>query len=170
MVSGTATSEDLSEVEARRLWNTLVTDSHNLLPKIFPDFFSSITFLQGDGGVGTIKQLNFTPANKDFSYAKERVDEMDEEKRVDEMDEEKMVFKDTTIEGGLLGEKLSASNFELKIVPRKEGGCVVNWICNYETLAGAPVDEGKAQEMKEQSNAMFKKIEQYLLSNPTLYC
>eukprot|EP00253_Pinus_taeda_P013540 PITA_13540 len=161
MVSGTATSEDLTEVEARRLWNALVKDSHNLLPKIFPDFFSSITFLQGDGGVGTIKQLNFTPANKDFSYAKERVDEMDEEK---------MVFKYTTIEGGLLGKKLSASNFELKIVPRKEGGCVVTWICNYETLPGAPVDEGKAQEMKEQSNAMFKKIEQYLLSNPTLYC
>eukprot|EP00253_Pinus_taeda_P009067 PITA_09067 len=161
MVSGTATSEDLSEVEARRLWNALVKDSHNLLPKIFPDFFSSVTFLQGDGGVGTNKQLNFTPANKDFSYAKERVDEMDEEK---------MVFKYTTIEGGLLGKKLSASNFELKIVPRKEGGCVVTWICNYETLPGAAVDEGKAQDMKEQSNAMFKKIEQYLFSNPTLYC
>lgn len=161
MVSGTATSEDLSEVEARRLWNALVKDGHNLLPKVFPEFFSSVTFLQGDGGVGTIKQLNFTPANKDFSYAKERVDEIDEEK---------MVFKYTTTEGGLLGKKLSASNFELKFVPRKEGGCVVTWICNYETLAGAPVDEGKAQEMKEQSNAMFKKIEQYLLSNPTLYC
>ena len=161
MVSGTATSEDFSEVEARRIWNALVKDSHNLLPKIFPDFFSSVTLLQGDGGVGTIKELNFTPANKDFSYAKERVDEIDEEN---------MVFKYTTIEGGLLGKKLSASNFELKIVPKKEGGCVVSWICNYETLAGAPVDEGKAQEMKEQSNAMFKKIEQYLLSNPSLYC
>nr|ABK22883.1 unknown [Picea sitchensis] len=161
MVAGTATTEDLCEVEARRLWNAMVKDGHNLFPKIFPEFFSSVTFLQGDGGVGTIKQLNFTPANKDFSYAKERVDEMDEEK---------MVFKYTTIEGGLLGKNLSALNFELKFVPRKEGGCVVSWICNYETLPGAQLDEGKAQEMKEQSNAMFKKIEQYLLSNPNLYC
>nr|QBC17556.1 pathogenesis-related protein family 10-3.1 [Pinus monticola] len=161
MVSGTATSEDFSEVEARRIWNALVKDSHNLLPKIFPDFFSSATVLQGDGGVGTIKETNFTPANKEFSYAKERIDEIDEEK---------MVIKYTTIEGGLLGKKLSASNFELKIVPKKEGGCVVSWICNYETLSGAPFDEGKAQEMKEQSNHMFKKIEQYLLSNSSLYC
>nr|AAU00104.1 pathogenesis-related protein 10-3.2 [Pinus monticola] len=161
MASGTATSEDYSEVEARRIWNALVKDSHNLFPKIFPDFFSSVTLLQGEGGVGTIKELNFTPANKDFSYAKERVYELDEEN---------MVFKYTTIEGGLLGKKLSAWNFELKIVPKKEVGCVVSWICNYETLAGAPVDEGKAQEMKEQSNHMFKKIEQYLLSNPSLYC
>nr|ABK21339.1 unknown [Picea sitchensis] len=161
MVAGTATTEDLSEVEATRLWNAMVKDGHNLFPKIFPDFFSSVTFIQGDGGVGTIKQLNFTPANKDFSYAKERVDEMDEGK---------MVFKYTTIEGGLLGKKLNASNFELKFVPRKEGGCVVSWICNYETLPGAQLDEGKAQELKEQSNAMFKKIEQYLVSNPNLYC
>ena len=86
------------------------------------------------------------------------------------MDEGKTVFKDTTIEGGLLGKKLNASNFELKFVPRKEGGCVVSWICSYETLPGAQLDEGKAQELKEQSNAMFKKIEQYLVSNPNLYC
>eukprot|EP00253_Pinus_taeda_P006071 PITA_06071 len=161
MVAGTATTEDFSEVEARRLWNAMVKDGHNLFPKVFPEIFSSVTFLQGDGGVGTIKQLNFTPVNKDFSYAKERVDEMDEEK---------MVFKYTTIEGGLLGKTLSSLNFEIKFVPRKEGGCVVSWICNYDTLASAQLDEGKAQEMKEQSNAMFKKIEQYLLSNPNLYC
>jgi hypothetical protein len=61
MVAGTATTEDLSEVEATRLWNAMVKGGHNLFPKIFPEFFSSVTFLQGDGGVGTIKQLNFTP-------------------------------------------------------------------------------------------------------------
>eukprot|EP00253_Pinus_taeda_P002998 PITA_02998 len=156
MVSGTATSEDLSEVEARRLWNALVKDSHNLLPKIFPDFF-----IFRHLPAGRWRSRHHQAANKDFSYAKERVDEMDDGK---------MVFKYATIGGGMLGKKLSASNFELKIVPRKEGGCVMSWICNYETLPRAPVDEGKAQEMKEQSNAMFKKMEQYLLSNPTLYC
>ena len=87
--------------------------------------------------------------------------------RVDEIDEEKMVYKYTTIEGG---KKLSAASFEVKIVPRKEGGCVVSWISNYETLPGTELNEARIQEIKENSNAMFKKIEHYLLSNPNLYC
>nr|ABK25903.1 unknown [Picea sitchensis] len=161
MVSGTAITEDVCQVEARRLWNAMSKDSHNLLPKVLPEIFASVTLLQGDGGVGTIKQLNFTPANKDFSFVKERVDEIDEEK---------MVYKYTTIEGGSLGEKVSAASFEVKFVPRKEGGCVASWICNYETLPGAQLDEGKVKEIKENSIAMLKKIEQYLLSNPNLYC
>eukprot|EP00253_Pinus_taeda_P021249 PITA_21249 len=161
MGAGTATTEDVCVVEAKRLWNAMVKDGHNLFPKVLPEFFSSVTFLQGDGGIGTIKQFNFTSANKDFSYAKERVDEIDEEN---------LVYKYTTIDGGPLGKKLSALNFELKFVPRKEGGCVVLWICNYETLPGAQLDEGRAEEVREHNNVMFKKIEQYLLSNPNLYC
>nr|AAF12811.1 putative intracellular pathogenesis-related protein [Picea glauca] len=160
MVSGTPVTEDVCQVEARKLWNPMAKDSHNLLPKVLPEIFASVTLLQGDGGVGTIKQLNFTPANKDFSFVKERVDEIDEEK---------MVYKYTTIEGGSLGKKLSAASFEVKISPRKEGGCVATWVCNYETLPGGQLDEGRVKEIKENSVAMLKKIEQYLLSNPTLY-
>ena len=61
MVSGTAITEEVSQVEARRLWNAMTKDGHNLLPKVLPEIFASVTLLQGDGGVGTIKQLNFTP-------------------------------------------------------------------------------------------------------------
>lgn len=61
MVSGTAITEEVCQVEARRLWNAMAKDSHNLLPKVLPEIFASVTYLQGDGGVGTIKQLNFTP-------------------------------------------------------------------------------------------------------------
>ena len=46
------------------------------------------------------------------------------------MDEENMVFMYIETERGMLGKKPSASNFELKIVPRKEGSCVLSWICN----------------------------------------
>nr|AAF60972.2 pathogenesis-related protein PsemI [Pseudotsuga menziesii] len=161
MVSGTSSTEEVCQVEARRLWTAMVKDSHNLLPKVLPEIFASVTCHQGDGGVGTIKQLNFTPANKDFSFVKERVDEIDEGK---------MVYKYTTIEGGSLGKKLSSASFEVKIVPRKEGGCVASWVCNYETLPGAQLEEAKAKEIKENSIGMLKKIEQYLLSNPNLYC
>jgi len=161
MVAGTAIAEAVCQVDAKRIWNAMVKDGNNLFPIVMPEIFASVTLLQGNGGVGTIKQLNFTPANKDFSFLKERVDEIDEEK---------MVYKYTTIEGGLLGKKLSSACFEVKLVPKKEGGCVATLICNYETLPGTPIDEGKAKEIKERSIGLLKKIEQYLLSNPNLYC
>eukprot|EP00253_Pinus_taeda_P017293 PITA_17293 len=161
MVSGTSTTEDVVQVEARRLWNATTKDSHNFLPKVLPDVFTSVTLLQGDGGVGTVKHINFTPGKRDFSFVKERVDELDEEN---------FVYKYTVIEGGPLGNKLSSASFEVKLVPRKEGGCVASWTCNYETLPGVQPDEGNIKEVKEDSLALLRKVEQYLLSNPNLYC
>lgn len=61
MVSGTAITEEVSQVEARRLWNAMVKDSHNLFPKVLPELVASVTLIQGDGGVGSTRQINFTP-------------------------------------------------------------------------------------------------------------
>jgi len=161
MVAGTAITEEVCQVEAKRLWNAMVKDGHNLFPKALPELFASVTLLQGDGGAGTIMLTNFTPANKNCSFLKERVDEVDEEK---------MVFKYTEIEGGSLGTKVSAASFEVKFAPRKEGGCLVSLTCNYETLPGTPIDQSKIKEIMEQGNGLMKMTEQYLLSNPNLYC
>nr|ABK25705.1 unknown [Picea sitchensis] len=161
MVTGTTTTERVSKVEAKRLWSATVKDNHNFLPKIWPEIFSSVTFLEGDEGAGTIKQFNFTPAaTKEFSYVKERVDEIDEEK---------LVYKYAVIEGGPLGNNLIALSYEIKFVAREDGGCLITRTSNYETLPGAQFDEGKVKELKEKMNAMFEKVEQYLLSNPNLY-
>ncbi|OIC64556.1 hypothetical protein A7L55_18595 [Acinetobacter baumannii] len=162
MVAGSTTSERVSKVEAKRLWNATVKDCHNFFTKVLPHIFSSATILEGDGGVGTIKQFNFTPeAVKEFSYVKERVDEIDEEK---------LVYKYTVIEGGPLGSKLIALSYETKFVAKEEGGCVISRTSNYETVPGAEFDEAKVKELKENMNAMFEKVEQYLLSNPNVYC
>eukprot|EP00253_Pinus_taeda_P018500 PITA_18500 len=162
MVSGTTTTERVSQVEAKRFWNATVKESHNFLPEVLPHIFSSVNILEGDGGVGTIKQFNFTPeAIKEFSYVKDRVDEIDEEK---------LVYKYTVIEGGPLGNQLIALSYEIKFVAKEEGGCVISRTSNYETAPGAEFDEAKVKEVKENMNAMFEKMEQYLLSNPNVYC
>jgi len=161
MVSGSTTTERVSVVDAKRLWNATVKDAHNFLPKVFPEAFSSVTFVEGDGGVGTIKQINFTPANKHFSFIKERVDGIDEEK---------FVYNYTVIEGGPLGDKLIALSFEVNLVAREEGGCVMTRISNYETVPDAQFDEGRVKEIKANMNILFEKTEQYLISNPNLYC
>jgi repressor of nif and glnA expression len=100
-------------------------------------------------------------ANQNCSFVK---------KRVDEIDEKKMVYKSTTIEGGSLGKKLRAVRFKVKFVPKKEGGCVVIWTCKYKTLHGVQIDKRKlVEEIIENSIAISKKIDLYLLSNSTLY-
>ncbi|KAH9306667.1 hypothetical protein KI387_011072, partial [Taxus chinensis] len=142
MVSGSITNELESPLEAQRVWNAFVKDGHNLLPKQVPEVFSSITFIQGDGGVGSIKQINFTDANPDFSFVKELVEEVDEEK---------FVYRYSHVEGGMLGKKLVSAKYEFKYTPKPEGGCVCSSVFHYETLPGVPHDESKVQEIKEKT-------------------
>lgn len=51
--------EFTSPVDAARLFKALIIDSHNLIPKLMPQAIKSIEIIQGDGGAGTIKQINF---------------------------------------------------------------------------------------------------------------
>jgi len=155
------TTERVSKVEAKRMWIAMVTDSHNIFPKVLPEIFSSAAILEGDGGVGTIKQFKFNSGEKEFRSVKERVNEIDSEN---------MVYKYSVIEGAGLGILLSSFSTEVKITPSEDGGCVVARTSNFEIIAGAQFDEGKAREMKETMYTMFNKVEQYLLSNPNLYC
>ncbi|GLJ16185.1 hypothetical protein SUGI_0270360 [Cryptomeria japonica] len=157
----------MSTVEAKRLWNAFVKDAHNLLPKLAPQIFSRITLLQGDGGVGTIRQINFTMGNKNFRYVVERVEEMDEEK---------FVYCYSHVEGGVLGKKLASAKYEFKFRPEGDGGdggdggCICSCVFHYESLPGVQQDQGKVQQIKNMSTALFNKIEAYLLANPALYC
>ncbi|GLJ10575.1 hypothetical protein SUGI_0130960 [Cryptomeria japonica] len=161
MVVGSITHQIESPLEAKRLWNAFVKDGHNLMPRQAPEIFSSITLLYGDGGLGTIRQINLTPANKDFSYVKERVEEVDEEK---------LVYRYSHVEGGLLGKRLASNSYEFKYIPKAGGGCICSYVIHFDTLPGIPPEEGKAKEIKQTSTALFRKIEAYLLANPNLYC
>ena len=51
--------EFASPVPPQRMFKALILDSHNLLHKLMPQAIQSIDILQGDGGAGTIKQINF---------------------------------------------------------------------------------------------------------------
>jgi hypothetical protein len=42
-----------------RMFKALILDSSNLIPKLLPQFIKSITLIQGDGGAGSIEQVNF---------------------------------------------------------------------------------------------------------------
>ncbi|GLJ28932.1 hypothetical protein SUGI_0570660 [Cryptomeria japonica] len=161
MVAGSYSLEIESPVEVKRLWNATVKDSHNLLPKQVPGIISGITLLQGDGGVGSIRQINFTAANKDFSYVKEKVDLVDEAN---------MVYSFSHVEGGVIGTQAASISYTIKFAPKAGGGSITTTTCNFDSLPGVPHDEAKLEEIKAQSIGLFKMVEQYLIANPTLYC
>lgn len=56
----TFTEDIASPVPAARLFNAMIVDADNLLPKIVPQAIKNVERIEGDGGPGTIKQMNFT--------------------------------------------------------------------------------------------------------------
>lgn len=56
----TFTEEFSSPVPAGRLFKAFVLDFDHLLPKLMPQVLKNIETIEGSGGPGTIKKLNFT--------------------------------------------------------------------------------------------------------------
>lgn len=53
-------SKDIvSKIAPSRIFNAGCLDIHNLAPIILPQFISSATLIEGDGGVGTVKIFYF---------------------------------------------------------------------------------------------------------------
>jgi hypothetical protein len=50
------------------MFTALIVDSRYLLPKLLPQFVKDVNIIQGDGGAGTIEQVNFNEG-KDLSIA-----------------------------------------------------------------------------------------------------
>lgn len=42
------------------MFKALILDSSNLIPKLLPQFIKNVELIQGDGGAGSIEQINFT--------------------------------------------------------------------------------------------------------------
>jgi hypothetical protein len=55
------TLEIASPVAAPRLFRAAVMDWHTLAPKLVADVVASAHPVEGEGGVGSVRQFNFTP-------------------------------------------------------------------------------------------------------------
>ncbi|XP_048427538.1 major strawberry allergen Fra a 1-3-like [Pyrus x bretschneideri] len=71
-------SEFISVIPTPRLYNAFVLDADNLIPKIAPEAVKSTEILEGDGGVGTIKKINFGEGSI-YSYVKHKIDGVDKD-------------------------------------------------------------------------------------------
>ncbi|KAI4364469.1 hypothetical protein MLD38_020558 [Melastoma candidum] len=142
-----------------RMFSALIVESSALIPKLLPQFIKSVDLIQGDGGSGSIEQVNFTEASH-FNYVKHRIDELDREN---------YKCRYTMIEGDALGDKLESIDYEVKFEPATGGGSICKMTSTYNTKGDFCVDEEEIRGGKEKAMAIYKVVEAYLLENPHVY-
>ncbi|GMY27829.1 major allergen Pru ar 1-like [Fagus crenata] len=155
----TYTDEFTSQIPPARLFKALIIDSHNLIPKVLPEIVKSIEFIQGDGGVGSIKQINFVEG-REFTSVKNRIDELNEVN---------YSYKYTYIEGEALADRLESISFELQFEPTPEGGSKIKMTTKFHTKADVVLKEEEIKVGKDKTLEMYKFLEAYLLKNPDAY-
>ncbi|KAG7967246.1 hypothetical protein I3843_08G089900 [Carya illinoinensis] len=154
----TFTQEFTTSIAPAKLFKALILDSHNLVPKLLPQSIKSIEFIEGDGGVGSIKQTNF-PEGSHFKYLKHNIDELDVDNNV---------CKYSLIEGDVLGDKLESISYEVKFEASGSSG-VCKMTSHYHTKGEFVIKEEEIKEGKDKALGLYKVVEEYLLANPDVY-
>uniref|UniRef100_A0A7N0T1W8 Bet v I/Major latex protein domain-containing protein n=1 Tax=Kalanchoe fedtschenkoi TaxID=63787 RepID=A0A7N0T1W8_KALFE len=158
MVATTFTDEYSSTVSPARLFRALILESHILIPKLIPQAVKSIE-IQGDGGAGSIKVINFA-AGSQLQYVKYRIDEINPET---------FTYSYTLVEGHGLSDKLESVVYKVQFEVSADGGTVSKMTSTYTTLGGHTLDEEQVKIGKEKALGMYKVVEAYLLQNPDVY-
>ncbi|XP_027115953.1 major allergen Pru ar 1-like [Coffea eugenioides] len=155
----TFTEEFTSTIPASRLFKALILDSDNLIPKIAPQAVKNVELIEGDGGPGSIKKMNFGEGSQ-FKYVKHRIDAVDKEN---------LTYAYTLIDGDALMDKLDSISYEMKFEPSPDGGCKGKNVSTYHTKPGVEIKEEEIKDGKEKAAGVFKLVEAYLLANPEAY-
>ncbi|XP_068663068.1 major strawberry allergen Fra a 1.07-like [Aristolochia californica] len=145
MVAGSHSQVSVAPVAPARLWKASV-DTRNLIPKLIPDQVESIVLPEGDGGVGSVTQLNFGPALKDIKYVKHKGEQ-----------------------GRDIGTKLKSCNFEVKMEATSERGTKTTVKIDYDTLGDSPLSQEDADNIVGGVLGQTKAIEGHLQANPDAY-
>ncbi|XP_068663964.1 major pollen allergen Bet v 1-D/H-like [Aristolochia californica] len=159
MVAGSHSQVSIAPVALARLWKASA-DSRNLIPKLIPDQIESVDLLEGNGGNGTVIQINFGPALKGLKYVKNKAVAVDNEN---------YVVKFSVVEGGDIGTKLKSCNFEVKMEATKEGGTKTTVKVDYDTLGDSPLSQEDADNIVGGVLGQTKAIEGHLQANLDAY-
>ncbi|XP_060210699.1 major allergen Pru ar 1-like [Lycium barbarum] len=148
-----------SPIPPSRIFKASIIDSHNLIPKLLPQAIKRVEFVQGDGGVGSVKQINLAEGSsfKSIKY------------RIDELNEKTFTYKYTLIEGEALIEKLEKITYDVKFEKTVDGGSISKVTSEYYIEGDFKLNEEEIKAGKERVLAMYKAVEAYLLQNPDAY-
>ncbi|GMH30885.1 hypothetical protein Nepgr_032728 [Nepenthes gracilis] len=159
MAATTYTQEVECATPPARLFKALCLDNHNLFPKLLPESFKSVEFIQGDfKTVGSVKKLSF-PEGHPYKYAKHRIDELDVVN---------FYSKYTTTEGDVLHGKYEHVVHEIKIVASGTGS-ICKLSTHFTLVAGATLNEEEIKVGQEKIKKITKTVDEYLVANPQAY-
>ncbi|XP_056168018.1 major allergen Pru ar 1-like isoform X1 [Syzygium oleosum] len=150
----TYSQEITSVVAPSRMFKALFLDSH-ILPKIVPGGIKSVEFIEGDGGVGSIKQTNFGESSH-IKYTKHKINALDVEN---------FYCKYTLIESDIKFEKIDFVVYEVKFVALDNGGCICKMTGEYHSKDSAELKEDGIKQGKDKAMGLYKTVEEYLLAN-----
>ncbi|KAE8685763.1 Major pollen allergen Bet v 1-M/N [Hibiscus syriacus] len=71
-------SEVITAIPPAKMFKTCILDGDNLIPKVVPQAFKSVEYIQGNGEPGSIKKVTFGEGSQ-FKYMKQKVEALDEE-------------------------------------------------------------------------------------------
>ncbi|XP_030923727.1 major allergen Pru ar 1-like isoform X9 [Quercus robur] len=152
-------AETTTVIPSARLFKAFVLDADNLIPKIAPQAIKSAEIIEGNGGPGTIKKVNFGEGSQ-FNYVKHRIDEIDNAN---------FTYGYSLIEGDALTDKLEKISYEIKLVASPDGGSILKSTSKYHTKGDHEIKEEQIKAGKEKAAGLFKAVEGYLLANPDAY-
>ncbi|GJN08123.1 hypothetical protein PR202_ga26014 [Eleusine coracana subsp. coracana] len=147
-----------SPVAVPRLFAAAVMDWHTLAPKLAPHVVASAHSVEGEGGIGSVRQFNFT-SGMPFGYMKEKLEFLDADK---------CECKSTLIEGGGIGMAIETATSHIKVEPAADGGSLVKVDSTYKLLPGVEVKD-EIVKAKVSVTAIFKAAEAFLIANPEAY-
>nr|XP_043612172.1 major allergen Pru ar 1-like [Erigeron canadensis] len=151
----TYTDDHTSPVPPERIFKAAILDSHNLMPKLLPDAIKSIEIIKGDGGAGSVKQINFARG-----YVKHQIDELDEKT---------FTYKYTLIEGNGISDKIEKVSYDIKLGSSPDGGTISKMTTTIYTQGDFEIKEEELKAGKEKVLGLYKVAEAYLIANPDAY-
>ncbi|CAI0467156.1 unnamed protein product [Linum tenue] len=134
----------------------MILEVDTLLPKLLPQVFKSIETIQGDGGPGSIKKLNFVEGK----FVKHKIESLDKES---------MSMSYTVIEGDPMLAKAEAIAVELKVEAAADGGSKGEHITTVTPKPGVEVKAEEAMAGKGMAMAVLNAVDAYLVANPQAY-
>nr|AAU00066.1 pathogenesis-related protein 10 [Solanum virginianum] len=155
----TYTHESTTSISPSRLFKALVLHFDNLVPQVVPHEVKNIETIEGDGGAGSIKQMNFVEGGP-IKYLKHKIHVIDDKN---------LETKYSLIEGDVLGDKLESINYDIKFEASGDGGCVCKTTTEYHTKGDHVITEEEDNVGKDKAINLFKAVEAHLLANPSVY-
>ncbi|KAL3727753.1 major strawberry allergen Fra a 1-3 [Eucalyptus grandis] len=153
----TYSMEITSAVAPLRMFKALFLESHDILPKIVPEGIKSIEFIEGDGGVGSIKKTNFGESSH-IKYTKHKIEALDADS---------FYCKYTMIESDIKFDKIDFVTEEVKFIAAGSG-CVCKMTSEYHVQEGCELKEEDIKKGKDRAMGLYKTVEEYLVANPNV--